>query len=317
MKFSLIICGYNEESNLDICISSCLAQNYERDQYEVIYVDNNSKDNSLNIAKQYPIKVLSEQKQGLSEARNCGIENSVGEILIFLDADLRLDLDYLKNHEKTFISTNVGAGGGKVLPLVQTWISDYLGVSLLEGYPRFVKDRFVKTYPGCNLSIRRDVIKKVGGFKEGLISSSGITRFAEDKEMCERIRQNGFLIYYNSSAIVYHKNTFLFKTLFNVWSKGSKGRLNMIKLGKTDPLSLVFKFNIPILFFVGVIIIFITNPIVSLFLISISFFVVLLNCIKSFIKTRMFLQNFLIKPWMDVLSVLVVNFFVFLNRLKK
>ncbi len=317
MKFSLIICGYNEEKNIDACIKSCLEQNYPNDEYEIIYVDNNSKDKSLELAKKYPIICLTEIKQGLSEARNCGINNSKGEILVFLDVDLKLDKDYLKNHEKTFESKIVGAGGGKVLPIIKTWVSNYLGVSLFEGYPRFLKNKYVRTYPGCNLTIRKSVLKKVGLFKEGLITSEGITRFAEDKDICERIREADFKILYNSKAIVYHKNTYNLKQLIKIWFKGAKGRVAMIKLEKKDPFSLLFKYNLPIfsVFLFSFLLFININLSLAIFLlfivISFSF------SFKLFIETGMFFQSFFIKPWMDIFSILIINFGVVYNKIKK
>ncbi|HLD10629.1 MAG TPA: glycosyltransferase [Candidatus Nanoarchaeia archaeon] len=317
IEFSLIICGYNEEKNLDSCIKSCLNQNYPKNKYEIIYVDNNSNDNSLKIAKKYPIIVFTEKKQGLSEARNCGIKNSKGEILVFLDADLKLEQNYLKFHEETFKNKQIGAGGGKVLPLIKTWISDYLGVSLFEGYPRYKSFKQISTYPGCNLSIKREVLKKVGLFRENLITSAGITRFAEDKEMCERIRKNGYKILYNPKAMVYHKNTFRFKKLIMIWIKGAKGRLNMIRLGKKDLFSSLFKFNTPLIYLFLMLVSLVLNLKIGLFLFIVPLVILIFLCIKSFFETNLKFQSFLVKPIMDSLSILIINLSIIYYRLNK
>jgi len=317
MKFSLIICGYNEEENLDLCIQSCLDLDYPKDEYEIIYVDNNSKDNSINIAKKYPIKVLIEKKQGLSEARNYGIQNSKGEILVFLDADLKLDKDYLKYHEETFKDEIVGAGGGKVLPLIRTWISDYLGVSLFEGYPRFITKKFVRTYPGCNLTIRKKVLENIGFFKEGLISATDVTRFAEDKEICERIGRAGYKILYNPKPIVYHKNTFLFNKLIQIWIKGAKGRINLIHLDKKDFFTVMFKYNVSLFLLLVLIFFMVINYSIGILLVLLCCIFIFIICVKIFKETGLFLQSFFIKPWMDVLSLIIINISVISNRVKK
>ncbi|MBS3072878.1 glycosyltransferase family 2 protein, partial [Candidatus Pacearchaeota archaeon] len=109
IKFSLIICGYNEEENLDLCIKSCLNLNYDKKSYEIIYVDNNSKDNSIKTAKKYPIKVFLEKKQGASEARNNGIKESTGEILVFFDADTKITPNYLQRLENSLKNKSFGA----------------------------------------------------------------------------------------------------------------------------------------------------------------------------------------------------------------
>lgn len=317
MKFSLIICGYNEEENIEECIESCLALNYPKSLYEVIYVDNNSKDRSLELAKKYPIKTFIESTQGLSEARNRGIKNASGQILCFLDADLKLEKNYLIFHEQTFANSGVGAGGGKVLPLIKTWVSDYLGVSLFEGYPRFIKEKSMSTYPGCNLTIRKKVLDEVGNFKEGLVTEKGVTRFAEDKEICERIRKAGYKILYNPKSVVYHKNVFQFNDLFQIWIKGTKGRVNMIRLKKNDHFTLLFKYNLPLLslFLLGSLII--INKDLAFLLALIYFLAFFLICIKAFRETGLIFQSFIIKPWMDLISVIVINIFTLVNRFKK
>jgi len=306
MTYSLIICGYNEERNVDMIVKSCLEQNYSKDNYEIIFVDNNSKDKTYELALKYPIKVYKEMKQGLSEARNCGIKNATGEILVFLDADMKLDNNYLTYHERTFDDNSVGAGGGKVLPLFSTIISNYLGVSLFDSYPRYKREQFVRTYPGCNLTIKRSVIEEVGTFQEKMISAEGVTRFAEDKEICERIRKAGYKIKYNSDAIVYHENVYTLKKLFELWKKGSLSRVSFIKLGKKDPFTILFRYNLPLLA-MGIFALSLLN-LYSTFSIFILYILILVvNSLFSYIKNGMFFLSFFVKPFLDVFSLLVVN----------
>jgi glycosyltransferase involved in cell wall biosynthesis len=317
MRFSLIICGYNEEKNIDDCIKSCIGQNYPKDDFEVIYVDNNSKDKSLELAKKYPIIYLTETKQGLSEARNCGIKNAKGDILVFLDVDLVLDKNYLKHHQETFNDKGVGAGGGMVLPLIKTWVSDYLGVSLFGGYPRFNKSRFVRTYPGCNLTIRKNVIDEVGFFKEGIPTPSGVNRFAEDNEMCERIRKAGYKILYNPLPIVYHENTHSLSWLFKIWVKGSITRYNIIKSGKKDPFSLMFKYNVPALGLFTLFLIFLFSRTAFFVVLFLFIFPFLVLSVKAFIETKLFFQSFFIKPFLDIASLVAINFSIIFYSLRK
>lgn len=316
MKFSLIICGYNEEDNLDRCLSSCLSLDYPKNDYEIIYVDNNSRDRSLEIAKKYPIKTYNESKQGLSEARNTGIKKSTGEILVFLDADLELDRDYLKYQGETFLDKNIGAGGGKVLPLVRTWVADYLGVSLFEGYPRYKHIKYIKTYPGCNLTIKKEILEKIGVFQENLKSAAGVTRFAEDKEICARIRKAGFKILYNPNAVVFHLNISTFKGIIRIWIKGSEARLSMIKSGSKDLFSLFFKYNLPLIY-IGLIFLFIfINDKVSISLILLGILFICGICLKASIETGMIFQSIFVKPWMDILSILIINISTIIYRIK-
>lgn len=89
-KLSIIIPVYNVEKYLNNCIDSILNQTYK--DYEIILIDDGSKDNSPSIcddyAKKYEnIKVIHKANGGLSSARNAGIRNASGEFLMFIDSD--------------------------------------------------------------------------------------------------------------------------------------------------------------------------------------------------------------------------------------
>lgn len=94
-KFSIIVPVYNVEKYVSKCLDSIKQQTFK--DYEVIVVNDGTKDNSIEIAKKYDVKIITQKNQGLSEARNTGVKNSSGEYLIFLDSDDYLEKDLLKN----------------------------------------------------------------------------------------------------------------------------------------------------------------------------------------------------------------------------
>ncbi len=93
-KFSIIIPVYNVEKYLDKCLSSVFNQTEK--EFEVIVVNDGTKDNSMAIAKKYPVKIITQKNQGLSVARNTGVKKAQGDYLIFLDSDDYLEKDLLK-----------------------------------------------------------------------------------------------------------------------------------------------------------------------------------------------------------------------------
>ncbi len=98
LVISVIIPVYNAEKHLKRCLQSVLAQTFV--QFELLLVDNNSNDSSLEICRQYAaldrrVRYMSEAMQGASCARNCGIENATGKYLTFLDSDDYIESDYL------------------------------------------------------------------------------------------------------------------------------------------------------------------------------------------------------------------------------
>jgi len=106
-KLSVIIPQYNEEKDIVECLKSLFNQSYKN--FEIIVVDDGSTDNSLNLIKQFSkkVKILQQDHRGPGIARNLGANNSKGEILIFVDADMTFDVDYLKNLVKPIIENEI------------------------------------------------------------------------------------------------------------------------------------------------------------------------------------------------------------------
>lgn len=108
MKFSIILPIYNVENYLSACIDSILSQTYK--DYEIILVDDGSKDSSPLICDNYSekydfIKTIHKQNGGLSDARNVGLKHAKGEYIFFLDSD-----DYLIDENVLEKIVNASAG---------------------------------------------------------------------------------------------------------------------------------------------------------------------------------------------------------------
>ena len=98
MKYSVIIPVYNVEQQLHRCLDSVVVQN--RDDLEVILVDDGSTDGSESICDEYAQKydyfrTIHQENKGLSGARNTGLELAQGKWILFLDADDYWSKDYL------------------------------------------------------------------------------------------------------------------------------------------------------------------------------------------------------------------------------
>ncbi|MCI9846281.1 glycosyltransferase family 2 protein [Flavobacterium pectinovorum] len=96
---SIVVPMYNVEKYIAKCIDSIIGQSYRN--IELILVDDGSPDNSGHIADDFSkkddrIKVIHKENQGVSIARNLGIEKSIGEYIVFVDGDDYLDPDYVE-----------------------------------------------------------------------------------------------------------------------------------------------------------------------------------------------------------------------------
>lgn len=92
---SIIIPVYNEEASIGDCLTSLQGQTLKSN--EIIIVDDGSTDKTVEIVNKYPVKLLKQNHFGPGSARNLGAKEAAGEILIFIDADMTFDKDFIKN----------------------------------------------------------------------------------------------------------------------------------------------------------------------------------------------------------------------------
>ncbi|MEC4273414.1 glycosyltransferase [Adlercreutzia sp. R25] len=99
---SIIIPVYNKEDYLEDCFATLLEQTIDRDELEVVFVDDGSDDGSLELLRRFSAehpwaKVVAKKNGGVSSARNAGINAAVGKYLFFLDPDDRLSPETIQN----------------------------------------------------------------------------------------------------------------------------------------------------------------------------------------------------------------------------
>ena len=98
-EFSIIIPVYNIEQYIKECLDSVFNQSFK--DFEVIVVNDGTKDNSMDIVKNYNVKIIKKKNKGLSSARNHGVQLAKGKYILFLDSDDYLEKDTLKEIHKS------------------------------------------------------------------------------------------------------------------------------------------------------------------------------------------------------------------------
>ena len=109
-KVSIIVPVYNASDYLDDCILSVINQSYGFKNIELVLVNDGSKDNSLEICRNYAskyenIKVIDKVNSGVSETRNLGFKESTGNYIMFLDSDDLISKDSIK-YLSRFLDSN-------------------------------------------------------------------------------------------------------------------------------------------------------------------------------------------------------------------
>src|SRR4029077_13396915 len=163
-KVSVIVCSYNGAKTLDRCLESL--RHIEYPDYEVILVDDGSKDNTQEIAARHPwIVNVRQENSGLSVARNVGAQTATGEVLAYTDSDCMADPEWLYFMVGTLLSGNyAGVGGPNISPPAENWIQAC--VAAAPGGPNHVllTDLVAEHIPGCNMAFYKWAFEKVGGF---------------------------------------------------------------------------------------------------------------------------------------------------------
>ncbi len=201
-KVSVIVCSYNGGKTLDRCLESLHAVDYP--DYEVVLVDDGSKDNTPEIAAKHPwIVSIRQENFGLSVARNVGAHAASGEIIAYTDSDCMADPDWLYYLVQTLTSGDfAGVGGPNISPPAEDWIQAC--VSAAPGGPSHVllTDVIAEHIPGCNMAFHKWAFDLVGGF------DPEYRKAGDDVDFCWRLQQEGGNIAFSPAAIVWHYRRF-------------------------------------------------------------------------------------------------------------
>jgi glycosyltransferase involved in cell wall biosynthesis len=132
LRFSVVVPAYNEEAFLPETLRSLRHQNYPG-TYEIIVVDNNSTDATAEIARSFGVRVVDEPAPGVCQARQRGLVEAVGEVVISVDADTIYPPDWLARIDASFASRPgvVGVAGPCRYRDAPWWIGGF--TSLLFG----------------------------------------------------------------------------------------------------------------------------------------------------------------------------------------
>ena len=170
MKFSVIIPAWNEAQHIKKAIKALEKQNIPRNNFEIIVVDNNSTDNTFNLAKSAGAdKVVRELKQGTNLARQQGYQISQGKIIVFLDADSVPPPNWLSLIEKKFKNSNIVAVSGPFdygFTNIHHYLEQIYVRQILPRIPKILKIIFRRSAGiiiGGNFATRRNVIEAIGG----------------------------------------------------------------------------------------------------------------------------------------------------------
>jgi glycosyltransferase involved in cell wall biosynthesis len=209
---SVIIPTLNRQKLLISLLRDLLIQDYPA--FEIIVVDQTQADYQplIDLIEKHldRIRYFRFRKEGLTSARNFGIKKSRGDILLFLDDDVKISKNFIRNHIRNYEDPIIGGVGGRVItqsaekdPEVLAKMVGYIDkFGLLRGTHYNCPNRLEeKTTPrGCNMSFSRKAVEKVGGFDENFIGSC----FREETDFSLSVLRKGFKLVFDPKPWVIH-----------------------------------------------------------------------------------------------------------------
>ncbi len=224
---SVIVPVYNDPTGLSETLRVLAKQDYPAGRWEVIVVDNNSTDNTLQVASSFrgaisKLEILTERRQSSYAARNRGIQEAGGQILAFIDADMTVGRDWISRGVR-----DIESGRGDYVGCrVEVYTSESLPTiwaihDQLTDFPirHYMQEEHGYTIGG-SLFVRRRVFETVGMFDGRLVSGG-------DREFGNRVQASGFNLFYDHDNVMRHPARSTFRSVWSKYLRIGKGTVDL------------------------------------------------------------------------------------------
>jgi len=227
---SVIVPVRNMGKTIWSLMESLMNLDYPKDCHEIILVDGDSKDDTREIVKEYPVALIDQEGRGCNAARNTGVKHSKGEIIAFTDGDCIVPPNWIRLIASNFTDPGVNFVGG----LVRAYdrldpLSVYLEETFFPITPRFrwrteTTNLGLLHFPaGANMAFRRRALEKIGFFDERIFYGF------EDLDAVEELGKRGFKIVLDPEVVVWHQHrTSLREILKQHFNYGRGGTLLLV-----------------------------------------------------------------------------------------
>lgn len=218
---SVIVPAYNSAKTLPACLNSLFLQNYPTKKVEIIVINDGSTDKTITFLRSLALSERFEvihhsENCGLAAARNTGIKNTKGDILIFLDSDMEVEEDFIEKHVSSHGKSGVIGILGSILPDIENPYDKYQRYlyESKRGAAKFDINKPIpfNTFIFNNTSIKRTIFEKTGLFDENIKMYGG-----EDTEFSYRVwKHYPDGLYHDPSILVIHHHYRTIEHVLNI-----------------------------------------------------------------------------------------------------
>ena len=201
---SIIIPAYNAAETLPACLEALNKQTQPPD--EILVVDDGSQDQTIQVAREYGVQLLEQPHQGPAAARNLGINQACGDIVLFTDADCEPVPNWVSEMLYPFSDQRVVGVKGSYRTNQQEAVARLVQCEFEERYDQLGQFETIDFIDTNAAAFRLNVLKEMGGFDPAFPKADN-----EDVDLSYRMARSGCKMMFNRKAIVYHRHP-------NTWS---------------------------------------------------------------------------------------------------
>lgn len=197
---SVIVPAYNAGKTIERCLDGIFRQDCTA-PYEVIVVDDGSRDGTGELIKKSPAAYIRQENSGPAAARNRGAGEARGKIILFTDSDCVPDTDWITEMLKPFNDPLVAAVKGAYRTEQAGLIARFAQIEFEERFEMLKKSPSIDMVDTYSAAFRKEVFARAGGFDTGFPVANN-----EDTELSYRLSKSGHRMVFNPKAVVRHLN---------------------------------------------------------------------------------------------------------------
>lgn len=201
VRYSVIVPAYNASRTIKMCLEALMGQFMPREEYEVIVVDDGSTDDTARIIREFPVKYVRQENRGPATARNRGVAEARGEIILFTDSDCVPEKNWIEEMAKPFRNSDVAAVKGAYRTLQSGVMARFSQLEFEERFEMLKKADSIDMVDTYSAAFRKEVFTGAGGFDTSFPVANN-----EDTELSYRLAKAGHRMVFNPNAIVSHLN---------------------------------------------------------------------------------------------------------------
>ncbi|MBC7188918.1 glycosyltransferase family 2 protein, partial [Candidatus Aerophobetes bacterium] len=196
IRVSVIIPSYNRREILRRCLEALFNQNFPKEEYEIVLIDDGSTDGTDNMVSSLSspciLKYIKNKRRlGQSVSRNRGVKEAQGEYVIFVDSDIIVVPDFIKEHLRFHKMYGDLIVNGELI-----YISNLNEIGRKK---KGIWDISFSPFNTANVSLKKEYVEKAGGFDTELLPYGW-----QDIELGLRLKKLGLKVRKNPKALGYH-----------------------------------------------------------------------------------------------------------------